>query len=75
MAAPTNVPAIIARYFAMAINPDREQYFALFADDATVEGEGNARRRESRRPRRIARRSASPARVAGRRPDEPDLSR
>jgi hypothetical protein len=40
MAAPTDVPDIIERYFEMAINPDREQYFALFTDDATVEDEG-----------------------------------
>ncbi len=40
MAAPTDVPQIIERYFRQAVNPDREQYFALFADDATVEDEG-----------------------------------
>jgi hypothetical protein len=40
MAAPTDVPDIVERYFREAINPDRERYFALFADDATVEDEG-----------------------------------
>ena len=40
MAAPTDVPEIIERYFREAISPDQEQYFALFADDAIVEDEG-----------------------------------
>ncbi|MET7967012.1 nuclear transport factor 2 family protein [Micromonospora sp. NPDC005305] len=37
-------PAIIRRYFALAGQPDRDGYFALFADDAMVEDEGRAHR-------------------------------
>jgi hypothetical protein len=40
MTAPPDVPEIIERYFRVAVDPDREQYFAIFADDATVEDEG-----------------------------------
>ncbi|GAB3947177.1 nuclear transport factor 2 family protein [Micromonospora vulcania] len=32
-------PAIIRRYFELAGQPDNEDYFALFADDAVVEDE------------------------------------
>jgi hypothetical protein len=40
MAAPVDVPEIIERYFRVAVDPDRERYFAIFADDAIVEDEG-----------------------------------
>ncbi|HEY3721955.1 MAG TPA: nuclear transport factor 2 family protein [Acidimicrobiia bacterium] len=41
MPAPTDVPEIIERYFQVAVDRDRERYFAIFADDATVEDEGH----------------------------------
>ncbi|WP_262286424.1 nuclear transport factor 2 family protein [Micromonospora sp. MA102] len=37
-------PDIIRRYFALAGQPDRDAYFALFADDAVVEDEGRTHR-------------------------------
>ncbi len=35
------VPPIVASYFDAAARSDHECYFALFADDAVVEDEGN----------------------------------
>ncbi|MEH0819117.1 MULTISPECIES: nuclear transport factor 2 family protein [unclassified Micromonospora] len=40
----TDTPEIISRYFALAGQPDRDAYFALFADDALVEDEGRQHR-------------------------------
>lgn len=40
----TTAPDIIRRYFALAGQPDRDAYLALFADDAVVEDEGRAHR-------------------------------
>jgi len=37
----TAVPALVSRYFQLAAQPDNENYFALFAEDATVEDERN----------------------------------
>jgi hypothetical protein len=37
--APT-IPGAVRRYFELAALPDQDSYFALFADDATVEDEG-----------------------------------
>ncbi|MFC0509041.1 nuclear transport factor 2 family protein [Micromonospora costi] len=37
-------PEIIRRYFALAGQPDKDAYFALFADDAVVEDEGRTYR-------------------------------
>ncbi|GAA3422503.1 nuclear transport factor 2 family protein [Streptosporangium vulgare] len=34
------VPDAVRRYFELATLPDQDAYFALFADDATVEDEG-----------------------------------
>ncbi|PWR09261.1 hypothetical protein DKT68_13035 [Micromonospora acroterricola] len=39
MTAKPATPAIIRRYFELAAQPDQEDYFALFADDAVVEDE------------------------------------
>ncbi|MEV6712771.1 nuclear transport factor 2 family protein [Lentzea sp. NPDC051208] len=36
----TTTPKIIERYFELAPSQDTEAYFALFADDAVVEDEG-----------------------------------
>ncbi|WP_036410886.1 nuclear transport factor 2 family protein [Micromonospora parva] len=41
MTATQAAPAIIRRYFALAGQPDSEDYFALFAEDAVVEDESN----------------------------------
>jgi hypothetical protein len=35
-----SAPLIIRRYFELAVRRDADDYFALFADDATVEDEG-----------------------------------
>ncbi|MDH6463611.1 ketosteroid isomerase-like protein [Micromonospora sp. A200] len=40
----TDSPEIIRRYFALAGQPDRDAYFALFADDAVIEDEGREHR-------------------------------
>ncbi|SCG64139.1 SnoaL-like domain-containing protein [Micromonospora echinaurantiaca] len=40
----TGAPEIIRRYFELAGQPDREAYFALFADDAVVQDEGREHR-------------------------------
>ncbi|MET8907956.1 nuclear transport factor 2 family protein [Micromonospora sp. NPDC004551] len=37
-------PDIIRRYFALAGQPDKDPYLALFADDAVVEDEGRTHR-------------------------------
>ncbi|WP_433310377.1 nuclear transport factor 2 family protein [Micromonospora chersina] len=37
-------PDMIRRYFALAGQPDKDAYFALFADDAVVEDEGRSHR-------------------------------
>ncbi|MEU1686626.1 nuclear transport factor 2 family protein [Micromonospora sp. NPDC005707] len=37
-------PDLIRRYFALAGQPDKDVYFALFADDAVVEDEGRTHR-------------------------------
>lgn len=37
-------PDLIRRYFALAGKPDKDAYFALFADDAVVEDEGRTHR-------------------------------
>lgn len=34
------IPSTVRRYFELAALPDQDPYFALFADDATVEDEG-----------------------------------
>ncbi|WP_328423064.1 nuclear transport factor 2 family protein [Micromonospora sp. NBC_00389] len=39
MTASHTAPAIIRRYFELAGQPDHDDYFALFADDAVVEDE------------------------------------
>ncbi|MEU8014770.1 nuclear transport factor 2 family protein [Micromonospora parva] len=44
MTATQATPAIIRRYFALAGQPDSEDYFALFAEDAVVEDESNEHR-------------------------------
>jgi hypothetical protein len=36
----SSTPEIVSRYFDLAPQPDSEAYFALFAEDATVEDEG-----------------------------------
>ena len=36
----SSAPEIVRRYFGLAAQPDSEAYFALFAEDATVEDEG-----------------------------------
>ncbi|MFF3440368.1 nuclear transport factor 2 family protein [Streptosporangium sp. NPDC002721] len=36
----STVPSAVRRYFELAVLPDQDPYFALFADDATVEDEG-----------------------------------
>jgi SnoaL-like domain len=36
----TAAPPLIRRYFELAPQPDSDAYYALFADDATVEDEG-----------------------------------
>ena len=36
----SSAPEIVRRYFDLAAQPDSEAYFALFAEDATVEDEG-----------------------------------
>ena len=36
----SSAPEIVRRYFDLAAQPDSDAYFALFADDATVEDEG-----------------------------------
>ncbi|MBE1487408.1 nuclear transport factor 2 family protein [Plantactinospora soyae] len=40
MPEPQSGPEIIRRYFALASQPDKDAYFALFAGDAVVEDEG-----------------------------------
>jgi hypothetical protein len=40
MPTPAAAPEIVRRYFHLAAQPDGDAYFALFADDATVEDEG-----------------------------------
>ncbi|MFG2054481.1 nuclear transport factor 2 family protein [Micromonospora sp. NPDC048930] len=40
----TTPPPIIRRYFALAGQPDKDPYLALFADDAVVEDEGRTHR-------------------------------
>lgn len=35
-----DAPEIVRRYFDLAAQPDGDAYFALFAEDATVEDEG-----------------------------------
>ncbi len=35
---------LISRYFDLATSPDREQWFALFADEVVVEDDGRTRR-------------------------------
>ncbi|MEU8301247.1 nuclear transport factor 2 family protein [Micromonospora sp. NPDC048909] len=37
-------PDLIRRYFELAGQPDKDAYFALFADDAVVEDEGKTYR-------------------------------
>lgn len=37
-------PDLIARYFEHAVAPDREQWFALFADDVMIEDDGRTHR-------------------------------
>jgi hypothetical protein len=39
-----SAPDIIRRYFALAGQPDRDAYLALFADDPVVEDEGRTHR-------------------------------
>jgi hypothetical protein len=39
MTAAPLVPDLIRRYFELAPQPDQEEYFALFADDAVVQDE------------------------------------
>src|SRR6266851_2876686 len=36
----SSAPEVVRRYFDLAAQPDSEAYFALFAEDATVEDEG-----------------------------------
>ncbi|MFI6265440.1 nuclear transport factor 2 family protein [Micromonospora sp. NPDC051006] len=40
----TTAPDLIRRYFELAGQPDKDAYFALFADDAVVEDEGKTYR-------------------------------
>lgn len=44
MTATQAAPAIIRRYFELAGQPDSEDYFALFAEDAVVEDESTEHR-------------------------------
>jgi hypothetical protein len=40
MSSSAAAPEIVRRYFDLAALPDSDDYFALFAEDATVEDEG-----------------------------------
>jgi hypothetical protein len=39
-----DVQQLVETYFARAVDPDREAYFALFAPDVLIEDEGRERR-------------------------------
>jgi hypothetical protein len=40
----TDIDEFAAQYFAAAVDPERERYFALFADDVVVHDDGRTHR-------------------------------